>query len=82
MYNNLYIVDNTKNTFSEEFFSNTFITAIFDDVCNIVAFWPTLDHSFVPLSPSRKKQPCIIELERFCIYKNIVERMFYFSYVM
>ena len=49
-----YIVENTKNTFSEEFFSNTFITAIFDDVCNIIAFWPTLDHSFVPLSPSRK----------------------------
>ena len=52
MYNDLYIVENTKNTFSEEFFSNTFITAIFDDVCNIVAFLADTGSQF--LCPSHR----------------------------
>ena len=72
MYNNLYIVENTKNTFSEEFFSNTFITAIFDDVCNIVAFfgrhWITV---CAPLTKS-EKQLHIIEVKIFSRYNRIV----------
>ena len=72
MYNNLYIVENTKNTFSEEFFSNTFITAIFDDVCNIVAFLADTGSQFcAPLTES-EKQLHIIEVKIFSRYNRIV----------